>query len=497
MPRELTKVMAQYDRAIELGEPKLLRNLCVTDLFFLLVVACRRRDMKHQWVLERCDEVFKAPDGRLDLWSRGHYKSSVITFGLTLQDILADPEITIGIFSHTRPIAKGFFRAIKRELESNILLKEWFPDILWDNPKKGAPKWSEDDGLIVKRKGNPKESTLEAWGLVDGQPVSKHFGKMVFDDIVTAENAASPEMRAKTLRAVELSFNLGTRGAPRRFAGTRYHYQDAYRELIDRGAVIPRVHPAVDENGKAVLLSDEELDDIRRDQGPYAFASQYMLEPKHGSAVGFKPEWWKTWRGTVKGNRYIVVDPANSKKKTSDYTAIWVLTASADGNWYVEHVRRARLGLMERVEAVMELHREFEPKRVGYEQYGLQADIDAIEDRQNRDGYRFEIVPLAGKLAKFDRIGRLVSLFEQGKILMPERCSIVTAEDGLVDMVKTFRDSEYLAWPFSGHDDMLDALARITDPELEVVWPKARTSASSTAYTTRRTSSGSGALAAL
>jgi len=35
----------------------------------------------------------------------------------------------------------------------------------WQNPQKESPKWSEDDGLIVKRKGNPRESTREAWGL--------------------------------------------------------------------------------------------------------------------------------------------------------------------------------------------------------------------------------------------------------------------------------------------------------------------------------------------
>ena len=79
-----------------------------------------------------------------------------------------------------------------RELESTEKLKALFPDLLWANPQKQAPKWSEDDGIIVKRKGNPKESTVEAWGLVDGQPTSKHYGTRIYNDVVTRESVYTP-----------------------------------------------------------------------------------------------------------------------------------------------------------------------------------------------------------------------------------------------------------------------------------------------------------------
>ena len=119
------------------------------------------------------------PDGYLDLWFREGYKSTIITYALTIQDILNDPNITIGIFSYNRPTAKAFLRQIKREFEMNTLLKDLFPEILWSYPQSEAPKWSEDEGIVVKRKINPKESTVEAWGLVDGQPTGRHFKLMV------------------------------------------------------------------------------------------------------------------------------------------------------------------------------------------------------------------------------------------------------------------------------------------------------------------------------
>jgi hypothetical protein len=84
--------------------------------------------------------------------------------------MLRDPEITIGIFSHTKPVARKFLLQIKQELETNEDLKRVYPDVFWDDPRKESPAWSEDKGIVVKRKSNPKEATLEAHGLVDGSP---------------------------------------------------------------------------------------------------------------------------------------------------------------------------------------------------------------------------------------------------------------------------------------------------------------------------------------
>ncbi len=189
-----------------------VRWLGRNDRFFLLTVLLHRKDAFDPWLYARCREVEADPDDCLDLWAREHYKSTIITFAGIIQEIIRNPEITIGIFSHTKPVARKFLIQIKTELETNTDLISTYPDIFYAEPKKDAPKWSEEKGICVIRTSNPKEATVEAHGLVDGQPTGAHFLLRVYDDVVTLESVGTPEQVAKTTNAWELSDNLGARG---------------------------------------------------------------------------------------------------------------------------------------------------------------------------------------------------------------------------------------------------------------------------------------------
>jgi predicted phage terminase large subunit-like protein len=364
-----------------------------------------------------------------------------------------------------------------REFEDNTFLKSLFHEILYQNPKSEAPKWSLDGGIRVKRKTNPKKETVEAYGLVDGQPTSKHFSLLVYDDVVTLESVSTPEQIKKTTAALGMSSNLGAKGGAERFIGTRYHLFDTYAELMKNEVVKPRIYKATKSGvypGEPVFLTEEELALKRKKQGPYIFNTQMLQDPVADKAMGFKQEWLRDYESIKPTgfNIYILADPANSKKKSSDYTVFNVIGLGPDGNYYLLDAVRDRLNLPERAKKLFELHRKWNPKAVGYEQYGMQADVEHIKHEMKTQNYRFEITELGGSMSKEDRIRQLVPVYDQKRFYLPKFLRFVNYEGKSIDYVKEFIEEEYTAFPVSAHDDMLDCQARIIDPALNAVFPK-------------------------
>ena len=469
------KAFAKHGQA---GVREAVRQLALHDLFYMLVFILGRPDADNDWVFDRCREVQAEPDGCLDLWARESYKSTIITYALTIQDILNDPEITVGIFSHTKPIAKAFLRQIKYEFETNERLKQLFRDVLYSDPKKQSPVWSEDKGIVVKRQNNPKECTVEASGLVDGQPTSRHYSLLIYDDVVTLDSVTTPEMIAKTTDAWRLSLNLGARGGKRRLIGTRYHANDTWGTIIKQGSAKVRLYPATKDgtpDGESVFLSRRELKQKRRDMGNAVFACQMLQNPNADSVAGFNKadfQFYISPPDPEKLNIAILVDPANSKTKKSDWSAFAVIGMGQDRNYYLLDMVRDRLNLTERANTLFRLHQEWEPDKVGYEQYGLQADIEYIKELQEDRQYRFQIFPLGGRLSKVDRISKLMPIIESHRWWMPRAIWYRNYAHEKVNLVDVVFSEEIIDFPVASHDDMLDSWARILDPKLAMMFPK-------------------------
>jgi hypothetical protein len=483
-----------------------LAELGRNDRFFLLTHLLGRLDIVHPWLYARCREVESAPNGHLDLWARDHRKSTIITYAGSIQEILKNPEITIGIFSHTRPIAKAFLIQIQRELEVNDTLKALYPDVLWSNPAKEAPVWSQDAGIVVKRKSNPKESTVEAWGLVDAQPTSRHFRLRIYDDVVTLESVSTPEQVNKTTNAWELSDNLGTQDGWVWTIGTRYSFADTYHSMMERGALKPRLYPATDDgtpNGKPVFLTDVQWAEKKLFQSPAVIACQMLQNPIAGAQAMFDVKWLQPYDirpATL--NVYVLIDPARSQKKDSANTAMVAVGVDQQSNKWLLDGYNHKMPLSERWERMKTLRKKWlnEPGvqsvRVGYEVYGAQADMDYFQERMTIERNGFPIDELAwprdGDASKLDRVQRLQPDMKMGRIYIPMTVDGVTSnqqrmidagqpyrvakpirqhdnEGNIYDLVEQFR-MQVGFFPFGGLKDLVDAFSRIYD--IEPVPPK-------------------------
>lgn len=474
-----------YARVLDEAKKKkilkeVVRRLIRTDRFYLLVYVLGRKDADNNWAFARCREVEADPHNRLDLWFREGYKSTIITYCGTIQQICINPEITICIFSYIRPIAKSFLVMIKGELERNEILKWAFDDIFWSDPIKESRKykfkWSEDEGLTVKRATNPNEKTLEAWGLVDGQPTSKHFMLRIYNDVVT-DKSTTDEMIKKTTAGWQLSHNLGRRGGWQWYEGTIYHHADTYKTIMDSGIVKPRVYPATIDGtltGKSWYLTPDELASKRTLMGSRVFAMQMLLNPSLSTKMGFDRSMVRFWNNDTLNNLNIVmiVDPASKKKKRSDYTVFWLIGLGPDKNYYVIDLIRDKLSLSERTRMLFMLHQKYSPMAVAYEEYGAQSDVEHYEIEMARMNYRFHITRVGGTMAKEDRIQALEPDFEQGRFYFPRNSYHETYEGKSVDTIDQFINDEFVVFPFGEHDDMLDSLARLKDPKLFISFPE-------------------------
>jgi hypothetical protein len=428
---------SQWHDFIQETEPKLddaaRALLNANDRFYLLTVTLHRRDAWHSWLYDRCREVEAQPDGRLDLWARYHYKSSIGTFAGIIQEVIIDPEITVAILSCTGDVAKPFLVQIQQEMEANEDLKRIHGDVFWKQPRKEAPRWSREEGLVVKRKGNPKEATIEAHGIIDAMPTGKHFNLLDYDDLVTEKLIGNPEMIKKVTERWELSDNLGQMSGTRKWHwGTRYSFGDSYGIMLERKTLKERRYPATHDGtlkGQPVLMTAKRWAEVKLTQRS-TVSAQMLLNPTASNEATFTATSFRHYEVMPSVmNVYIMCDPSKGRTQRSDRTAIAVIGVDQGGNKYLLDGYRHRMKLSERwtrikqLEAKWQNHPGVQMVRVGYEQYGMQSDIEVIKELQEKEGRQFAIDELGstkdGKHGKNDRIDRLEPDMGKGLFHLP------------------------------------------------------------------------------
>ena len=468
------------------------------------------------FLFERCEEVQNNPDGYLDIWARDHYKSTIITYAMTIQEILKNPEITICIYSYNISTAQKMLVQIRTALQTPILVS-CFPEILFENTN--VTSWKDDDGGVhqmewssdgftVKRKGNPKEHTLECSGLVTGQKTGGHYNLLIYDDTVTPESVATKTQIEKTTSQFEMSLNTGSTANLRiRMIGTRYHLHDTYEKVIKNGTVKLRLYSCLDEEGRSRLYSEPVLKwKLSRMHGSVV-ATQMYCDPQAIGSFNFDLSWVGRLvpREEVNlelYNWYIICDPAWKVSADADNTvfaAIGVTGSGADRHFLVADLMVDKINLEDKQKRLFDMVARYTNSRrkpiVFYERVSMQSDIDHYETVMNSTGNRFTIIEASGKPKinygmtssssnmKFKdlRISALQPAFKNGMFRFVEHSYVGFDKGHLIggepvlnwrgeqeDTISSFFEDEYTKYPNSEHDDVLDVLSRCVDLDVGV-----------------------------
>lgn len=456
-------------------------NLLKDDLWAMVYFGLKVSVANHPFWVEFCRRMeVRGKKPRLIWAAREHAKTTVVTIAQTIQDIVKDCEERIAIFSFSQKAAVKIFRAIKQILEESQFLKDCFADVLWDKPEKQAPKWAEETGLIVRRRGFYKEATLEAWGLIEGMPTGGHFTKRKYDDVETADFTYTPEITQRLKDQFDMSQNLGTIEGTHDVLGTPYHHEGllTYLEgkLLDGEPLYEFIrYPATEDgtpNGKSVWLPEHTLAE-RRAQLPRAqYFSQYLLNPTPKGVETLDPQLLQDIEPqNLPGRLYkfIAIDPAGTSKDGKGDS--WgIICAGVDP--YRDDIGASHVFLLdmvieqmteaEAVKAVVDMYlRNGRILKLGVEKVSMITAEMHIANALRAKGVNLTlesgnlVLLRPGGRSKEERIEKnLMWPLTNGKLWMSTKIPAAFRQRLRMEMEK---------FPYSRHDDGIDALAYIYD----------------------------------
>ena len=219
-------------------------------------------------------------------------------------------------------------------------------------------------------------------------------------------------------------------------------------------------------DGKALIpkwRSLAWLESQRLSLGNQMFAALYQQNPVESQESPFQVDIIPRLNPPPGCRYYITVDSANSRRDNADYTVMLVFAVDSAGKFYLVDGLRDRIAIDARSRELRKLAERWNPAWIGYEKYGLNTDIEYIQaERRMLNQPRLPIVELGGRASKHDRILRLVGLFNQGILNLPDCIEKVNSKGEPYNLVDCILD-ELLDFPTGEYDDAIDALSRIID----------------------------------
>jgi len=460
----------------QLLKEKASQNLYLFNKFVLATEIGENKVPLAPFHKELCNFVQDSKDKKkIILVPRLHLKSTLVTVGYSLFNIVNNPDVRILIISGTYQNACDFVKSIQDHLTRNPTLIE-----LYGNLGKNPIEWRGDRFTLRTKRTSlgEKESTVMGAG-IESNVVSKHFDIIILDDIVVRENTETIEQIEKVIKRYRDTIDLMETKAQMIMIGTRWVDNDVYSWVLDpqngqTGQYEKFIRQAMHWEGdlKEALetgngfrdslwpdkFTREELYKRFISKGPYEFSCQYLNDPVPDTEATFRKDWFKPYEETdVKGdifNNFLTIDPAISTDKEADYTAMVVTGVDRWGNIYVRDVVREHYTPQQIIDAIFKLAEMWHPKKIGLEDVAWQKTLSySMRDEMRKRGRSLPIVPVRPQSrSKDERIRGLQPLYASGKVF--HNSSLANTK---------YLEDELMRFPRARHDDVIDALSYTLD----------------------------------
>lgn len=412
----------------------------------------------HRLIVEKLEAVERGDIDRLMIFMPPrHGKSELASIRFPAWYIGKNPHKQIICNSYTSDLAQDFGRKV-RNLISDERYQAIFHDVQLSEDSKAKNKFDTNKGGTYISTG------------IGGAITGRGADLLILDDPIKGrEDADSETIREKVWNYYSsVAYTRLEKNGAVVLIQTRWHEDDIGARLLeqmekdgDKWEVLdlPAICTKTDDyrkEGDPLWPEKYTTDDLMRIKqaiAPRDWYALYQQTPTGREAQEFYSEWFKYYDYAPDGLTILLaVDPAFSKNKNSDYTAIIVVGKKGDETYILDYVNK-RLGEdpYNIAKEVVELCRKYNPYKIGVEAFAAQAMLGHyLREKLMASGISTEVLQLRIPNMKNSdiqksRVRSLVGRYRDGKI--HHKRWMTEIEDQL------------LKFPTGKHDDLIDCLS--------------------------------------
>lgn len=391
----------------------------------------------------------------LTLGPRGSAKSTVVVTLLAVWALINDRNITMCVISQSGDASVEFLEEVKDILEDEVIV------LLFGEFKSQV--WTQKKIKVAGRTKKGKMASLAAYGWGSKTFTGKHFDIVFGDDMVTTEHHDSAHLRKKFSRWMGMVLGgVAESESVEIFAGTRYHPDDYYAEMMELGYAINPKHTReiVDWDGidgdlnritRSDLLWPEKytVEFIKeRALKRYEFQLQFLNRVDGLDGVIFRRAWFNHPRFDNLPKMHVVigVDTAYKQATKNDYSAIVALGKLPTGQFMVLEAIRGKWSSIELKNQVKSMYQRRAARKIIVEEFKKNRAENANRTFLVQE-LRYMNLPVQVISPNKDKVVRywdMSPLYESGQFWHNHGLRVL--------------EDEMISLPNSEHDDLADAL---------------------------------------